>query len=339
MLIEVVTDELRRPATELAAAILRQATEDRTDIEFNLRSYAQRSRNADVVLLMGYDARSLTIKQESPASLVGIVDPRPRQELNFEGTDFLLPNGFESWQHWRYTKLPQTYFYLNELADTQSQFDSKLKAKRDMVRFGFLGNSVHLRRLREVARKPINYWATRIPLEVWLYISSDIKVKDWQWLPVEPRLFPLGSKSLREFLDGVDIGLVPQLKPLSVSDRLANVVNFLGSDRNNVVALNFKPTTNPGRLWTFSQASTPVIVDSSPSSNQIIGENFREFLAFDKNSWAYAIDWAIQNPVNGDQFGSDLRRSYLHAAHPTAQLNRLTDFVGLVRANGKGFGQ
>ena len=336
MHIELVTDEMNRPASELASAILREGSAGRTDVSFSVGSYADRSAHAEVFLLMGYDARPSEIKRSSAKSFVGIIDPRPRQKLAFEDVDFLLPNGFESWQQWRPFNRPQEYLYLNELVAIESGSNRVGEGGSDPIRFGYLGNAVHLKRLKEVASASLREWTTRLPLEVWLYLSSQVEEKDWDWLPVKPRVFSLGGDSLSEFLRGVDVGLVPQNKPTSNSDRVARLLRRFGSDRDNVVDLSFKPTTNPGRLFSFAQVGIPVVVDSTPSVNQIVGSEFREFIAFDGKSWSCAINEVIQRPTERRMFGQALKSIYLEVAQPTVQVDRLLKLVrtGLGVASG-----
>lgn len=315
---------------------MRIGSAGRPDCTFDVFGYDDHLPAADVVLLMGYDAQSEEIRRQNSDCLIGVIDLRPRQAINLRGIDFLLPNGFESWQQWRSTGLPQTFLFLNELS---SNFPPRQEYEVENQRgfcLGYLGNAIHLKRLRQVASEALSELSGSVALDVWLYVSEQVSRKDWSWLPVEPRVFSIGKQSLTEFLAGVDLGLVPQIKPVTFSDRLSQVARALGRDRGNVVDLKFKPTTNPGRVLTFSQAGIPVIADSTPSVNQLVGSQFPEFVVFDASGWASALKWSISSNRDRQIFGRYLHEAYLQIADPWVQVDRILRLVRELRRDQQG---
>lgn len=325
MKILFVTDEAKRPATELTEAILLKACIEGNGIELERAAYANvsKSDSSDVVLLMGYDANGSWIRSRRPNAVIGVVDPRPRQRLDLEEVDFLLPNGYESWQQWRSFGLPQSVFFLNETSQPGSLPVARAQVQDGTLRFGYLGNSVHLRRLKQVASATFGEVSKTEKISFSLFLSENFRDKEMRWLPSEPNVFRIGRDSIDDFMSTVDIGLVPQIRPTDYFDRIMNFGRSFGKERGNIIDLSFKPTTNPGRLLTFAQFAKPSIVDSTPSVNQLIGDKYNNFLALDQKSWKCAIEHSIADKSAREDYGSHLQSVFALVAEPRIQVDRM----------------
>ena len=325
--VALVTNELRRPASELACSILLAGFKGRIDAEFEVLSYSQlASWRGDMALLMGYDSKPDAVKTEASTTLVGVIDPRPRQNLDLSSIDFLLVNGFESWQVWRSCGVSIEYFYLCETRVSEKRALASADHHRSF-RIGYLGNAVHLRRLKQNVAEALGKLALETELSFRLFVSGQVAESDWRWLPRLPEIYRVGIDSIDDFMNGVDLGVVPQLKPSSILDRVHTKLSQLGPDRDNTVNVSFKPTTNPGRLLSFAQFGVPLISEATPSSSFLLGDKYRDFLVLDPSGWDSAFRYALANREGLQTYGDYLSHTFEMHASPTVQVDRILRFL------------
>ena len=326
MKVALITDALNRPASELALTILQNGFGPLEDVHFEVLQYCDLANwRGEIALLMGYDARASDVRDQAPQAIVGVIDPRPRQKLSLKEVDFLLPNGFESWQQWRSFGVPQELFFLLELAKQHDGSRHSRERFSGIPRLGYLGNKVHLKRLKQVAGDFLFEAALDRSISINVYLSDHVSERDKSWLPPSTRFFKLGEDPIEDFLNETDVGLIPQLRPRQTSDRVVSLVRRLSKDRNNVVDLNFKPTTNPGRILTFAQFGIPVIVESTPSATYLLGNDFRKFIVFDSAGWEDALRSVIAKDDQLPSLSTHMSGRYRQMADPASQARRILD--------------
>ncbi len=94
----------------------------------------------DVVLFMGYDPEVARVREENPAALVGIVDPRPFSADHVRRADFVVANGLEM-EGWAARHCSNIYVY-----PIYPRLDAKPRRHqvRDRLVVCYHGNLVHL---------------------------------------------------------------------------------------------------------------------------------------------------------------------------------------------------
>ncbi|NTW43860.1 MAG: hypothetical protein HGB14_05360 [Anaerolineaceae bacterium] len=247
----------------------------------------------DVVLFMGYDARIAEARAAKPSIKIGVIDVRPGSLDSVMGADFIVANGVEM-QDWLSDYFANIFIY--PIYPLIKNPPEKVHTLHEPLIIGYHGNKVHLTTtlpyistaLEEIAKfHPLEFWAIynmkkHGEMSFNLFNSSKIKVRYIQW----------AEDVYEKILSQADVGIVPSLIPIQEPQFAKNRISHLSSPfypHPSDILLRFKCTTNPGRIYVFSQLCIPVVAGYSLSASQVIHHGVNGFLAHSAGGWYRAL--------------------------------------------------
>lgn len=259
----------------------------------------QNYKDYDVAIFMSYDSEIEKARSINPNLLIGLGDPKTKNISESQKADFLLVSSIEQKDLFLCAN-PNTFIYY---MFPELERYAKEHRPKDKIIIGYHGNKVHLNSLYPNITKALERLGKRFNIEFWAMYNIEklgewtigvpsnryLTVKHIQWAP----------ENYKKYLSQVDIGLVPNCIPVKKlsskkKERILFSKIFL-EDRNDYL-LRFKYSSNPGRIYVFSQLGIPVVADLFPSAAQFLEHGRRGFLAHSEAGWYHSIEQLILNP-------------------------------------------
>jgi len=328
MRILFATDAVDQVSTQLNVPNFARLNElEGVHIDFYNRNYA----DYDIVLFMGYDPHVAEARTAKPSLKIGVVDLRPSSVRKSLGADFVIANGVEM-QDWLsdYFENIFTYPIYPYLAAPRVVHT----AKRPIV-IGYHGNKIHLMAMMPYLSAALNKLAESYELELWAIYdiqgAGDMPFEVCDSQKMKTRYIQWEESVYENILPQMDIGIVPNLipiqEPLSAKRHIAPL-STLFNPQDSDILLRFKCTTNPGRIYAFSQFGIPVIAGYSPSAAQEIRHGVSGYLANSTGGWYRALKSLAASVVLRDQMGRALFEDFWQNAAPDILNQKLINFIG-----------
>ena len=306
---------------------------DGVHIDFYNHNYAE----YDVVLFMGYDPHVSEARKIKPELKIGVIDPRPTMVNTILNADFVIANGLEmqDWLSEYFTKIFIYPIYPYLKASPKEHQEHK------PLIIGYHGNKVHLLASKPHVTGALDALAEEYPFEFWaiydirslgkipfnLFSSKKIKVRFIQW---EEDVY-------EKVLSQVDIGIVPNLIPLideaKVKEQVKALFPSLLQPHETDYLFRFKNTTNPGRIYVFSQLGIPVVAGMAPSAAQAIQHGVSGYLAVGTGAWYGALRRLANSPELRSEMGKRLYIDFCTHRNPEVLNRKLFDFINTLESN------
>lgn len=219
----------------------------------------------DTAIFMAPDSEVRLAKYQNPKIKCIIFDPKASRLGEVRAADLLIVSSIEQREFFlRYNKNIRIHYMFPDVKPLK-------KKPHNKIIIGYHGNKQHLEEALDLKialdnLTNVEFWAIYNieKLGKWTKnVPEFCPVKHIQWTP-----------EMKE-LAYVDIGVVPSLKPVW--------------KLTNDYVSRYKMSSNPGRLWVFSQLDIPVIADFTPSSCQFIKDGHNGLLVGSSDGWMQAI--------------------------------------------------
>lgn len=282
----------------------------------------------DVALFMGYDEQTGLAKKQNPKIVTGVFDPRAGRSISFSSTDFIAANDIESKDYFsQFCETVITYYAQPTVPPKQP-----CPITKDAFIIGYHGNTIHLDAMYPRITDALEKLHRDTPIELWS--MSPLK-KTERWDREKDLSFPVrhiqyGEENYARYIAHVDVGLVPQLMPVTQNSLLRYVFGTFRKRYNesaNDYILRFKETTNRGRHLVFAQYGVPVISDMTPSACDFIRNEENSFLAHHTEAWYYALRALANDSDLCQKLGEQLRATYNATATRAQDNEKLVQFL------------
>jgi len=275
----------------------------------------------NMILFVATDSDVRRAKKENPNILTVIIDPKSglrsmRREAKC--ADFLFVTSMEQRDFFlKYNK--NVDIYLN-FADIKEMPKTHLKKHKIII--GYHGNKVHLNCMAGLS-KALDDLSDKYNIEFWA-IYNIKKLGKWRinmsskWRINMPKKCPVkhiqwSGDSYYKYLSQSDIGVIPAATSINTATGKV-LVRFLTSflinwpryDKHDYL-IRFKYSTNPGRIYQFSQFHIPVVADFMPSYCQMIQNGSSGFLVYSKEGWYDALEKLILDHNLRNRMSSNLK--------------------------------
>jgi hypothetical protein len=115
------------------------------------------------------------------------------------------------------------------------------------------------------------------------------------------------------FLSKVDIGIVPNFKPIIFKRFLKYIslpfINLFATHTSDYL-VRYKMTSGPNRILTFAANRIPVVSDMYPSACQIINHENDGFLVFSEAGWYDSIERLINEPKLRENISKKMHQKF-----------------------------
>ncbi len=277
------------------------------DVDFT--SFQDDYENYDVVLLMGYDFNVESVRKRNPKALVGVIDPRPPQDIQPEGVDFILANGIEMRDYYSsYKNVFDYYIYPNI-----SQITKEHKNNDEIV-ICYHGNEIHLKEAVPRITDAIEKLGGKFNIELKIIYNIE-KFGEINWKPSKINLNCIQwSKSVYDdHLSKSDIGIIPGLIPSRDNLKIILKKSLFKREFNEHKTdylLRFKASSNPGRIFPFMQCGIPVLSDMFPSASQVISDGFDSFIVYSTEAWYNKLKILIEDVKLRREMGRNFQEKF-----------------------------
>lgn len=282
------------------------------DRDFSVRRNDWKNyQDYDLILFMNPDSDVARAKKINPQAIVAIMDPKIlRSKLeNIQRADFLLVSSIE--QRDIFLKYNKNIFIYYMFPKTEEVYKEHIK--KDKIIIGYHGNKAHLDSMSEV-NKALDRLSEKYNIELWAVYNIKQEGK-WRLTPKKTAVRHIQwSEEAYKELTKCDIGIVPAKIALNRTLGLfcaKSLKRFLGYNfkyNKNDYLMRLKYSSNPGRLYIFSQFYIPVVADFFPSACQVIKDGQSGFLAWSEQGWENALEKLIQSPDLRNQMSRNLKQ-------------------------------
>ena len=126
-------------------------------------------------------------------------------------------------------------------------------------------------------------------------------------------------------LSRADIGIIPAKIP---------IYYFKGFDfrKKCDYVIRFKYSTNPGRIYPFSQLGIPVVADFMPSYCQMIQDGKSGFLVYSKEGWHNALEKLCLKSDLRQKMSDNLREYINNNYSPDINFRNFLEFLNLFKS-------
>lgn len=289
-------------------------------------------KNYDVAIFMSPDAEIDTAKAQNPEILVGIADPKlARHELikNAIKADFLIVTSLE--QRDIFLKYNPNIFVFYSLPDI-IEIRKKHKNNKKII-LGYHGNKVHLEAFYPKITSALSTLAKKYEIELWAMYNIETLGKWELGVPegVEVKHIQWKEENYVEYMSKVDIGLSPNNLPQKNIKKLLNdgmiTSTHFNYDENDYLT-RYKYSSNPSRIYIFSQFHIPVVSDFYPSAAQFIMDGKCGYLVHSSEGWYYALDQLCSNAGLRQDMGDAL---FTHFNNIASRKTVISDFINYVK--------
>ena len=275
-------------------------------------------QNYDLILFMSPDSEVIKAKKINSKALVGIMDPKITKERKpeVEKADFLMVTSLEQKDFFlKYNKNIVIYYMFPGIKESVKNHINK-----DKIIIGYHGNKVHLDHISDLS-KALDNLSEKYNIELWAMYN--IKKKG-QWKKNLPQKCPIkhiqwSKRAYYNELSKADIGIIPA----KIANKLFKIFGLKKYD----YLIRFKYSTNPGRIYPFSQLGIPVVADFMPSYCQIIKDGESGFLVYSQEGWYYALEKLILSPELRNELSRNLRDFINNNCSPKINFQKLLKFI------------
>lgn len=292
-------------------------------------------KNYDVALFMAPDSAVDKAKQINPKIVTGVMDPKLKTKFlrtQAQLADFVLVSSLEQKDIlYAHNKNVVIYFMFPHVPPQQKQHEDK---KGQPIKIAYHGNKLHLHCMKSLSRaldklsekynlefrpvyniKKLGMWSLNRP--------QKCPVVDVQWT----------ENSFYSDLHACDIGVVPSMIPVpSLRSKiftrtfLSFFLNRVGYSKDDYI-VRFKYSTNPGRLYVFSQLGIPSIVDFVPSHVQMVQDGVSGSIVYSEESWYAALEELIVSHEKRNAYSQELRTFIDSHYSPDLNFQHLISFI------------
>lgn len=280
----------------------------------------------DYIFFMGPDSQVLKAKAQNKNARVGIMDPKIGNAPGLKevrAADFLLVSSTEQRDFFlAYNPHVVIYYMFPETPEHK-----KIHQPNKKTVLGYHGNKLHLQNFRPHITNALINLSKRHELEL-VAVYNVEKLKPWkteleQHFPV--RHVQWSEEAVVESLKACDIGLVPNLVHVerstsSLFSRLRHALQPCPYNcRWHDYVHRYKYSTNPGRLYVFSQLGIPIVSDFTPSSAHFLQDGLNGRVVDGVKGWEQAIEELIRSPLLRQTYADNLH-AYI-SSHYTIEQN------------------
>ena len=242
----------------------------------------------DVAIFMYYDPQIEKARRVNPNILVGLGDPKPPVIQDAPKADFLLVSSVEQRDVLlKYNPNVFIYYMFTDIKPVK-----KVHSDSGKIVIGYHGNKTHLNAMYPnvtLAIEKLSHY-----FEVEFHAIYNIKaLGKWKIGVPDPKKVKTchiqwSADTVSKALESVDIGIVPNTLLSHTRDHEKKKrfgVSKIFTLENTDYLLQFKVSSNPGRIYVFAQNGIPVVADFFPSAAQFIAHGERGFLAHSTEGW------------------------------------------------------
>ncbi len=296
-------------------------------------------KNYDVALFMAPDSEVEKAKQMNPNIITGVMDPKLKTKFlrtQAQLADFVLVSSLEQRDIlYAHNKNVVIYFMFPHVPSQEKQH-VKTKSENDPIKIVYHGNKLHLHCMTALSRA-LDRLSEKYNIEFRpIYNIKKLGV----WKKNRPQKCPVidtqwTEKSFDNDVHAGDIGVVPSMIPVPFlrsqffTRTLSSFIwklNPLGYSKDDYI-LRFKYSTNPGRLYVFSQLGIPAVVDFVPSHVQMVQDGISGSIVYSEESWYAAIEDLILHPEKRNLYSKNLRQFIDTNYSPDLNFQNLIKFI------------
>lgn len=271
--------------------------------------YDSNISNYDVVLIMTYDHHLVQrIKEDSPNSKIGIIDPR--NHTVYDSTllcDFLVVDSIEMEDYWSMSKKP--IFRYVEYPDIPVM--KKNHIDTDVIRVGYHGNQIHLDCMQDTVTPALRNLSNRFNIELVVMYNGQPPTGNEPWIPrgVSVKHVQWSMDSYVSDLAQCDIGLVPNNILHNSLEKSTNALNRKYNYSSDDYSLRFKMPSNPGRFIIFGKLGIPVVADFYPSALQYLREDLKTgMVACNVSGWERCLEKLMKSTSLRQEMGDGIQQ-------------------------------
>lgn len=283
----------------------------------------------DVVLVMTYDHHLVQkIKEVSPKSKIGIIDPR--NHTVYDSTllcDFLVVDSIEMEDYWSRSKKP--IFRYAEYPDIP--VIKKRHCDTDVLKVGYHGNQIHLDCMQDTVTPALRNLSDRFKIELIVMYNGSPPTGNESWIPegVVVKHVQWDMDRYTSHLAQCDIGLVPNNILHDTSEKSSNSLNRKYNYSSDDYSLRFKMPSNPGRFIVFGKLGIPVVADFYPSALQYLREDlYTGMVACNPSGWEHCLEKLMLSTHLRQKMGDGLQRLVEEEFNFDSQNNKFRKFLG-----------
>jgi hypothetical protein len=287
--------------------------------------------DSDVALLFGSKFDLSMLRKRYPNTCLGHLEPRAAQGNAVDRYDFVVVNSIEAVD---YFATPEQSVFIYPTFPIMTPSDAITNDDRALstLRIGYHGNKIHLAAMCPRITEAINRLAKHVKLEFWaMYNMRELgRWNEGGLNGVKVNHFQYDPENYSKYISKVDIGIVPQLIPVSESKFIRWLMGTplsLFNERHDNFLIRFKETTNNGRAYVFAQYEIPVVADMTPSSCALFGENEHGYVAYSTNQWFNALEALARDESLRKRLGIALKKRYETLANPDEVNKRFAQFL------------
>jgi glycosyltransferase involved in cell wall biosynthesis len=283
----------------------------------------------DVVIFLCYDPEIKKARSINPDILVGLADPKLNKNIQDAiDADFLTVSSLEQRDVFlRYNKNIFIYYMFPDIKKVEKNHQQK-----DKTIIGYHGNKLHLEALCPKIQSALNELGKKYDIEFWAMYNIK-NLGKWNFgLPdekyIKVRHIQWSEENYYDYLSKVDIGIVPNILPVSKEIKTKGKHGRkLFAYNSNDYLVRYKYSSNPGRIYVFSQLGIPVVSDFFPSASQFIFDGQTGFLANSAEGWYHALEKLILQPRLREDLAANLQQTISQKADRVKTFEAFLDFV------------
>lgn len=290
----------------------------------------------NLILFMNPDSDVSRAKKINPKAIVGIMDPKLKRSKikNIKLADFLLVSSIE--QRDIFLKYQKNIFIYYMFPDIKPL--PKEHKKKDKIIVGYHGNKTHLNCMADLS-KTLDELTNKYKMEFCAMYNME---KLGKWKKNLPKKCPVkhiqwSEKNYYKYLSQSDIGVIPAKIPINLrKGRLATrfsisfLTNRLRYNKEDYL-VRFKYSTNPGRIYPFSQLYIPVVAEFMPSYCQVIQDGYSGFLVYSKEGWYDALEKLMISPDLRNKMSKNLKNFIDNNCSPDINFKKFLNFLNLLK--------
>lgn len=297
-------------------------------------------KNYDVAIFMSPDAEVDIARTQNPKILVGIADPKlssPKLIEDVIKADFLMVSSLE--QRDIFLKYDPNIFIFYMLPDIpEIRKEHKDGGK---IILGYHGNKTHLEAFYPKITSVLSTLSKKYEIELWAMYNIENLGKWELGVPVglEVKHIQWKEENYVDYMSKVDIGLVPNTLPQKNIKKLLKrgmITSTHFHYNENDYLTRYKYSSNPGRIYVFSQFHIPVVSDFYPSAAQFILHGKCGYLAHSAEGWYNALDHLCSNARLRQDMGDALFTNFNSITSRDAVIQDFVDYVKNFKQNEKG---
>lgn len=264
----------------------------------------------DVAIFMAPDSKIRESKKITSKLLCILFDPKVTLSWQIEeakAADLLIVSSIE--QRDFLLKFNKNIFIYYMFPDTPEI--TKEHAQKDKIIIGYHGNKQHLDAMKD-ASWALDELAKQYSVEFRTIYNVE---KLGKWNKNIPKVCPVrhiqwSENSIVAELKECDIGIVPSVLPAPafLSRPLRSYIHNPEGYNNHDYVQRFKFSSNPGRIYVFSQLHIPVVTDFTPSSCQMIKNGESGFLVGTKEAWYDALKRLVDDAIMRNNLSNNLKQ-------------------------------